>query len=111
MGVEDRLRRLEASLSPLHANTGARERFKAKIGAIAQAQFARRQRGGAEPVLEGQSLASLLGLINSYPYGEVPPEVAQATRRKAQELSYGPYSAALKMVRLCLESKGHGRGD
>ena len=111
MGVRGRLDRLEASLSPRHADNGARERFKAKLTAISEAHRARRGRGGAEPVLEGQSMASLLGLVESYPYGAVPPEVAQVARSKAQELSHGPHSVATKMVRLCLESKGYGRGD
>jgi hypothetical protein len=56
-------------------------------------------------------MASLLGLVESYPYGTVPQEVAEAAKNKAQELSHGPYSVAAKMVRLCLESKGYGRGD
>ena len=109
-GFKDRLDRLEASLSPRHVDTGARERFKAKLAAISEAHRARRQRG-EEPKLEGQSMASLLGLVDSYPYGAVPPQVAQAARSKAQELSYGPHSAVLKIVRLCLESKGYGRGN
>ena len=68
------------------------------------------QRGGEEPNLEGHSMASLLGLVESYPYGAVPQEVAEAARSKALELSHGPQSAALKMVRLCLESRGY-RGN
>jgi hypothetical protein len=110
MGIEYRLRRLEASLSPRRENNEAKERFKAKLAAISEAHRARRERGGAEPDLEGQSMASLLGLVDSYPYGAVPSEVAQAARSKARELSHGPQSAVLKMVRLCLESKGYGRG-
>ena len=110
MGLRGRLDRLEASLSPRRADNGAKERFKAKLAAISEAHRAHRERGG-EPVLEGQSVASLLGLVGSYPYGEVPPEVARAARSKALEMSHGPHSAALKMVRLCLESKGYGRGD
>ena len=105
MGLKYRLDRLHASLSPQHADTGARERFRTKLLAISEAHRARRQRG-EEPVLEGQSLASLLGLIDSYSYGQVPQEVAEAARSKALELSHGPQSAALKMVRRCLESKG-----
>ena len=62
---------------------------------------------GEEPNLEGQSMASLLGLVESYPYGAVPPEVAEAARSKAQELSHGPHSAALKMLRMCLTSRGY----
>ena len=106
MGLKYRLDRLHASLSPQHADTGARERFRTKLLAISEAHRARRQRG-EEPVLEGQSLASLLGLIDSYPYGAVPPEVAQAAQRKALQLSHGPHSAALKMLRLCLTSRGY----
>jgi hypothetical protein len=97
---------LHAALSPQHADTGARERFRTKLLAISEAHRARRQRG-EEPNLEGQSMASLLGLIDSYSYGQVPQEVAEAARSKALELSHGPQSAALKMVRLCLESKGY----
>ncbi len=110
MGIRDRLDRLQASLSPQHVDTGARDRFKAKLATISEAHRIRRERGG-EPVLKGQSMGSLLGLVDSYPYGAVPPEVAQAARSKAQGLSHGPQSAATKMVRLCLESKGYGRGD
>jgi hypothetical protein len=110
MSLRGRLDRLQASLSPQHADTGARERFKAKLAAIAETHRTRRERG-EEPVLEGQSLAPLLALVGSYPYGAVPQEVAEVARSKALELSYGPHSAALKMVRLCLESKGYGRGD
>ncbi len=110
MGVRGRLDRLEASLSPRHADNGARERFKAKLAAISEAHRVRRELG-EEPNLEGQSMASLLGLIESYPCGAVPLEVAQRARSKVQELSHGPHSAAAKMVRLCLESKGYGRGD
>ena len=111
MGIRERLDRLETSLSPRHADTGARERFRAKLATISEAHRMHRERGGVEPNLEGQSMASLLGLVDSYPYGEVPPEVARAARNKAQELSHGPQSAASKMVRLCLESKGYGRGS
>ncbi len=110
MGVENRLRRLEASLSPGRENSEARARFKSKLAAISDAHRAVRERGG-EPNLDGQSMASLLGLVDSYPYGAVPPEIARAARSKARELSHGPRSAASKMVRLCLESKGYGRGD
>lgn len=105
MGVRGRLDRLEASLSPRHADTGARERFKAKLTAISEVHRVRRELG-EEPNLEGQSMASLLGLVESYPYGAVPPEVAQVARSKAQELSHGSQSVFAKMVRLCLESKG-----
>jgi hypothetical protein len=110
MGLKDCLDRLEALLSRRNADTGARERFKTKLGAISAAHRARRELG-EEPPLEGQSMASLLGLVDSYPYDAVPPQVAQAARSKAQELSYGPHSAVLKIVRLCLESKGYGRGN
>ncbi len=106
----DRLDRLEASLSPRHVDTGAKERFRTKLADISEAHRARRQRG-EEPNLEGQSLASLLGLIDSYSYGAVPQEVAHAAQRRALELSRGSHSAALKMLRLCLELKGNGRGD
>lgn len=108
-GFKDRLERIEASLSPRHVDTGAKERLRAKLAAISEAHRVRRQRG-EEPVLEGQSMASLLGLIHSYPSGAVPPEVAQAARSKAQELSHGPHSAATKMVRMSLQSKGY-RGN
>jgi hypothetical protein len=52
-------------------------------------------------------MAPLLGLVESYPYGAVPPEVAQAAKGKAQELSHGPHSAVAKKGRMCLESKGY----
>jgi hypothetical protein len=110
MKVEGRLRRLEAALSPRREDNGAKERFKAKLAAISEGHRAHRERGGV-PNLDGQSMASLLGLVDSYPYGAVPPEVAQAARSKAQELSHGPQSAATKMVYLCLASKGYERGD
>ena len=106
MGLRDRLDRLEASLSPRYADHGARERLKAKLAAISEAHRARRERGSAEPVLEGQSMASLLGLVESYSYGAVPPEVARAARDKARELSHGPRSPVAKVVRMCLEAKG-----
>ena len=105
-GLRERLDRLEASLSPRHVDNGAKERFRTKLATIAETHRGRRERG-EEPVLEGQSMASLLGLIDSYPYGAVPPEVAQAATSKAQELSHGPQSTAFKMVRMCLESKGY----
>jgi hypothetical protein len=106
MSPKGRLERVEASMSPPHADNGARERFRTKLSAIAETHRARRERGDAEPVLEGQSLASLLALVESYPYNAVPQEVAQAARSKAQELSRGPHSAAAKMIRMCLKSKG-----
>jgi hypothetical protein len=109
MGIRDRLDRLETSVSPRHADTGARERLEAKLAAISEAHRMHRERG-EEPNLEGQSMASLLGLVGSYPHGEVPPEVAQAARSKARELSHGSQGVFAKMVRLCLESKGYGRG-
>lgn len=101
--------RLETSVSPRHADTEARERFKAKLAAISEAHLMHRERG-EEPNLEGQSMASLLGLVGSYPHREVPPEVAEVARSKARELSHVPHSADAKMVRLCLESKGYGHG-
>jgi hypothetical protein len=52
-------------------------------------------------------MAPLLGLVESYPYGTVPSEVAQAARSKAQELSHGPHSAAAKLIRMRLKSKGY----
>jgi hypothetical protein len=105
-GFKDRLDRLEASLSSHHADTGAREHLRTKLAAIAEAQRVGRQRG-EELVLEGQSMAPLLGLVESYPYGTVPSEVAQAARSKAQELSHGPHSAAAKLIRMRLKSKGY----
>jgi hypothetical protein len=110
MGIRDRLDYLEASLSPRHADTGARERLEAKLAAISEAHRMHRERG-EEPNLEGQSMASLLGLVGSYPHGEVPPEVAEAARSKVRELSHGSQSVFARMVHLCLESKGYGRGD
>ena len=106
VGLKDRLERIEASLCPHHADNGARERLRTKLAAISEAHRVCRQRV-EEPVLEGQSMASLLGLVESYPYGAVPSEVAQAARSKAQELSHGPHSAAAKMVRMRLKSKGY----
>jgi|ERR671916_1125043 hypothetical protein len=110
MGLRDRLDRLEASLSPRHVDNGAKERFMAKLAAISEAHRAHRERG-EEPKLEGQSLASLLGLVVSYPYGAVPPEVARAAMSKAEEMGHGPHSVFARMARRCLESRGCGRGD
>jgi hypothetical protein len=108
-GVRGRLDRLEASLSPHHVDTGARERLEAKLAAISEAHRVRRQRG-EKLNLERQSMACLLGLIASYPYGAVPPEVAQAARSKVQQLSHGPHSPTAKVLHLCLESRGY-RGN
>ena len=49
MGLKYRLDRLHAALSPQHADTGARERFRTKLLAISETHRARRQRG-EEPV-------------------------------------------------------------
>ncbi len=108
--LDRRLGRLETSLSqrlgtPAYYH-GARERLEAKLQAISESQREHRERGGVEPVLEGQSLASLLALARSFEYGEVPPEIAQAARSKAQELSCDPNSAVAKLVELCLASRG-----
>jgi hypothetical protein len=105
-GFKDRLDRLETSLSPRHAYYhGARERLEAKLAAVSEAHREHRERGG-EPRLEGQSMASLLALVRSYPHGEVPLEVAEAARTKAEGFGHSPPNVAAKMVRLCLESRG-----
>jgi hypothetical protein len=112
--LDRRLGRLETSLSqrlgtPAYYH-GARERLEAKLQAISESQREHRERGGVEPVLEGQSLASLLALVRSFECGEVPPAVAQAVRTKAEGFCHGPgrvpHSVVAKMVRLCLESRG-----
>jgi hypothetical protein len=79
----------------------------AKLDSASVAHLVRRARGGVEPNLDGLSLGSLLGLVRSYPYGEVPPAVVHAVESKAQELSCDPDSVAEKLVRLCLESRGY----
>jgi hypothetical protein len=109
MSLERRLAALEASRSP-RAASGARGRLASKLGTVAQAHLTRRSRGGGEPVLEGQSMASLLGLVLSYPRGSVPHEVAQAASLKAQEMRSTTRTAATKLVRSSLVSKGYDRG-
>ena len=100
--VKRRIRRLESSLLPSPtADTEARERLAARLLGIADRSHAHRERGGA-PVLGGQSVASLVGLVLSYPRGEVPAEVAdvlgEATRRTGE--------AAARLALLCLEARG-----
>lgn len=102
MGIEDRIRKLEASLLPPQAaDTGARERLAARLLGLADRYRAHRERGG-RPDLEGQSVASLVGLVLSYEPGEVPEEVADALREAAQRTSGAGASLAL----LCLEARG-----
>lgn len=107
MVLERRLAALEASLSP-HASTGARERLASKLASIAEAHRTRRgQQGGDGLVdLEGQSVASLLALIRSYPYGAVPFDVAYTATRKARALN----PIAAKLVQMALERRGYDRG-
>ena len=101
----ERLReRLEAS-TPSRAHNAARERLRAKLAAVSEMHRASRERG-EEPGLEGQSFASLLGLVESYPHGEVPPQVAEATRGRAAEMGHSPESIFAKMARTCLRSRG-----
>lgn len=112
--IGKRLERLETSHSTGlgdHAyHHGAKERLSAKLEAISQAHRMHRERGEA-PNLEGQSMMSLLALVQSYPHGEVPLEVAAAARSKAEGFGHSPHNVAAKMVRLCLESRGCGRSS
>jgi hypothetical protein len=109
MGLENRLARLEASMFTHNGDNGARERLEEKLTAVAESHRVARERG-EELHLEGQSLASLVGLIGSYDYGEVPPEVAEATWTKVQEVGPVSRSAAFKLVRTCLKRKGCHHG-
>lgn len=106
MSLERRLAALEASLPTRNVDNGARERLEAKLAAISEAHRVRRQRG-EDPVLEGQSMASLLALIHSYPSGAVPPEVTQAAWAKAQAMRPGLRPVVSKLVRNSLASKGY----
>jgi len=80
---------LEASLARRQGNPadtfGAKERLQEKLAAVEEAHRAHRQRGG-DPRLQEQSMGSLWALVRSYPPGEVPPEVAEAARTKAEAL-------------------------
>jgi len=97
---------LEASLARRLGNhadtTGARIRLEAKLAAGVEAHRAHRERG-EKPDLEGQSLASLVALVLSYPPGEVPPEVLAAARTKAEDFGQdqrrGTHSIFAKMIR------------
>jgi hypothetical protein len=106
MSLERRLAALEASLPPRNGGNGARERLEAKLMAVAESHRLGRQRG-EEPVLEGQSMASLLALIHSHGYGAVPHEVARAAWDKVQEMNPGLRPVVSKLVRRSLVSKGY----
>jgi hypothetical protein len=113
MGIVDRLRRLEASLTPEAsldpADAAARDRFVAKLAQMAERYRAAREREeGLQPDLGELSYASLLALVMSYPYGEVPPEVESALWASAETYSHGPHSVFAKVAKLCLESRGAG---
>src|SRR5215207_7411125 len=111
MGIVDRLRRLEASLTPEQdpADGGARDRLVAKLAEMAEQHRAAREREeGLEPDLGELSYASLLALVMSYPYGEVPPEVESALWASTARCSHGPHSVFAKVAKLCLESRGQG---
>ena len=103
--LESRLERLRERLEASRAHSAARERLRAKLAAVSEMHRASRERE-EEPGLEGQSFASLLGLVESYPHGEVPPEVAEATRGRAEEMGHSSQSIFAKMARMCLRSKG-----
>jgi hypothetical protein len=111
MGIVDRLRRLEASLTPEQdpADAGARDRLVAKLVQMAERYRAARERGEAlQPDLGNLSYMSLLALVMSYPPGEVPPEVESALMASTERCSHGPHSAFAKVAKLCLESRGAG---
>ena len=113
MGIVDRLRRLEASLTPeqdpADAGGGARDRLVAKLAQMAERHRAAREREeDLEPDLGELSYASLLALVMSYPYGEVPPEVESALWASTERCSHGPHSVFAKVAKLCLESRGAG---
>ena len=112
MGIVDRLRRLEASLTPEQdpaADAEARDRLVAKLAEMAERHRAAREREeGMEPDLGELSYASLLALVMSYPYGEVPPEVESALWTSTERCSHGPHSVFAKVAKLCLESRGAG---
>ncbi len=105
--IEDRIARLEASLEPKpgEADTRAGEKFKAELERLAECHRAYREEG-VTVNLEQQSHASLLGLVMSYPYGEVPSEVVRTLWKVSERHSHGPESVFLKVARLCLESRG-----
>src|SRR5829696_10203700 len=112
MGIVDRLRRLEASLTPEAsldpADAGARDRLVAKLAQMAERHRAARERGDLEPDLGNLSYMSLLALVMSYPYGEVPSEVESTLWASTERCAYGPHSVFTKVAKLCLESRGAG---
>src|SRR5215204_5397095 len=110
MGIVDRLRRLEASLTPEQdsADAGARDRLVAKLAQMAERYRAARERGDLEPDLGNLSYMSLLALVMSYPYREVPPEVESTLWASTERCSHGPHSIFAKVAKLCLESRGAG---
>src|SRR5829696_8218707 len=69
---------------------------------------AREREEGLEPDLGELSYASLLALVMSYSYGEVPPEVESALWASTARCSHGPHSVFAKVAKLCLESRGQG---
>ena len=111
MGIVDRLRRLEASLTPEPdpaADAGARDRLVAKLAQMAERHRAARERGDLEPDLGNLSYMSLLALVMSYPPGEAPSEVQSALWASTERCSHGPHSVFAKVAKLCLESRGAG---
>jgi hypothetical protein len=97
-------------LSTAHVrDSGAKERLESKLADLADRHCVARERG-EEPTLEGASVASLVGLILSYPHHSVPPEVGRAARSKVEATSPGSHSAAAKLLSLSLASKGYERG-
>ena len=109
MGIVHRLRRLEASLTPEQDPADAGARLVTKLAEMAERHRAAREREeGLEPDLGELSHASLLALVMSYPYGEVPPEVESALWASTERCSHGPHSVFAKVAKLCLESREAG---
>ena len=112
--LKARLRRLEASLTPEASLDpadagGARDRLVAKLAEMAERHHAAREREeDLEPDLGNLSYMSLLALVISYPYGEVPPEVESTLWASTERCSHGPHSVFAKVAKLCLESRGAG---
>ena len=109
--LERRLRQLEASLTPEQdsSHAGARDRLVTKLAQMAERhRVAREREEGLQPDLGELSYASLLALVMSYPYGEVPPEVESTLWASTERCSHGPHSVFAKVAKLCLESRGAG---
>jgi len=110
--LERRLRQLEASLTPeqdpADAGGGARDRLVGKLAEMAERHRAARERGDLEPDLGNLSYMSLLALVMSYPYGEVPSEVESTLWASTARCSHGPHSVFARVAKLCLESRRAG---